>query len=172
MSVRECVCVSVCVSVCVCECVSSCSHRESDFDGMDCKSPSVKAFIRIYRMLRLCVCDPTKDSLAVPGFEFGSRCTRGVTDVLVRLLAVFFVESSFLDQAPCRMLRRCVCDPNKDSLTMPGFEFGPRRTRGVTDVSVRLPSVFLFEPSAVPGLEIDIPAVFLFESSLLGRATD
>ena len=88
-------------------------------DGFGCKSPSVKAFVRINRMLSLCVCDSTKDSLAVPGFDFG-----------------------------------------------------PRSTRGVTDVSIRLPAACLFEALAVPGLEIGIPAVFRFESSLLGRATD
>ena len=71
-----------------------------------------------------------------------------------------------------RMPRLCVCDSNKDSLEVPGFEFGPRSTRGVTDVSIRLPAACLFEPLAVPGLEIGIPAVFRFESSLLGRATD
>ena len=98
----------------MCECVRACSHREFDFDGMACKSPSVKAFMRINRMLRLCACDSNKDRMAVPGFAFR-----------------------------------------------------PRRIRGVADLPVRLPSVFLFEPLAIPGLEIDIPAVFLFESSLL-----
>ena len=53
------------------------------------------------------------------------------------------------------------------SLVVPGFAFRPRRIRGVTDLPVRLPAAFLFEPLAVCGLEIDILAVFLFESSSL-----
>ena len=77
-------------------CVRACSHRESKCDGMACKYPSVKAFIRINRMPRLCVCDSTKDSLAVPGFDFGPRRARGVTDVYVRLPAVFLFELSLL----------------------------------------------------------------------------